>query len=443
MANPPYRVSVLTNGLTVITEERHHAPVTSFWMGYRVGSRNELPGQTGVSHWIEHMLFKPSERFPGTERDRLIAREGGTTNAFTWIDCTAYYTTIPSSKLDIVLQIEADRLSRPLFAPDVFETERSVILAERDAYENQPEWRLAEQVTATAFHAHPYGHEVIGLPEDIRNLSREDLLAYFRTYYIPNNAVCVVVGDFETRLLLGRLEELFSEIPPGATPPAPRAVEPAPVAERRVLLEGPGATGYLEMAFLAPKATDPRFVPSLVLGSILGSPISIGFGSGAESRSSRLYRALVERELAIDVDCNLEASIDPFLFDITAVVRDGRTHGEVEEAILRELEAIAASPPDAAEMAKVRKQLRALFAFTNERITHRAMVLTLGFTVFPVQFLDEFEQRVNDVTAEDVRAAAESLFTRRNRVVGWYQPLGGEDGPEDADEETETEEGIQ
>jgi len=342
MANPPYQVSVLTNGLTVVTEERHHAPVTSFWMGYRVGSRNELPGQTGVSHWIEHMLFKPSQRFPGIERDRLIAREGGTTNAFTWIDCTAYYTTIPSSKLDIVLQIEADRLSGPLFAPDVFETERSVILAERDAYENQPEWRLAEQVTAAAFHAHPYGHEVIGIAEDIRNLSREDLLAYFRTYYIPNNAVCVVVGDFETRVLLGRLEELFSEIPPGATPPAPRAIEPAPVAERRVLLEGPGATGYLEMAFLAPKATDPRFVPSLVLGSILGSPISLGFGSGAESRSSRLYRALVEKELAIDVDCNLEASIDPFLFDITAVVRDGRTHGEVEGAILRELEAIAA-----------------------------------------------------------------------------------------------------
>jgi zinc protease len=442
MTDSKYSVSTLANGLTVITEERRHAPVVSFWMGFRAGSRNELPGLTGVSHWIEHMLFKSTEQFPGNERDRVIAREGGVTNAFTWIDCTAYYTTIPSPQADLVYRIEADRLANSVFDPSVFETERAVILAERDSYANQPDWRLSESVTAMAFQAHPYRHEVIGLATDIQRLSRDDLFNYHQAHYVPNNAVAVAVGDFDSSQLNSRLEELFGAFPPGATPSAPRAIEPEGAGERRVLLDGPGSTGYMEIAYRAPEVRSPDFVPTLVLGSILGSPIALGFGGGVESRSSRLYRGIVETELAIDIDCNMEASIDPFVFDISAVLRTGRTHEEVETAVLRILDEISEQPVTDRELARAKKQILAQFVFTNERITNRAMILMLGFTVFPLEFLDAFPSAIAAVTADDVRDAARKLLRKQNRVIGWYVPQNSEDDDDECANDDESMEQI-
>lgn len=431
MPSTEANVFTLANGLTVVAEECHHAPVVSFWIGYRVGSRNELPGCTGVAHWIEHMLFKPTEQFPEHERDRLIAREGGMTNAFTWIDGTAYYTTIPASKADLAYRVEADRLANSAFDPAIFETERTVILAERSAYENQPDWRLAEQVVGTAFQAHPYRHEVIGLAEDIRRMTRDDLYTFYRTYYTPNNAVAVAVGSFQTRDLRARLEELLGSLPPGPDPPQVLAVEPASLGERRVVLEGPGATAYLQVVYRAPPVEDADFVPTLLLGTVLGGPITLGFGGGGENRSCRLYRALVETELAVEVDCTAEGTVNPYLLDISAMLRAGRAHEEVEKALNRVIDGVVGEPVPEAELAKAKKQVTAQFVFGNERITSRAMMLMLAHTVFTTAFLREFPDRVAAVTGKDVRRVAGRILEKKNRVVGWYIPQDGADGEDD------------
>ena len=416
-------VMTLPNGLTVVTEERHHAPVVSFWTSYRVGSRNETPGFTGIAHWIEHMLFKPTEQFPGNERDRLIAREGGTTNAFTWIDGTAYYTTIPASKADLALRVEADRMANSAFEPTIFETERTVILAERSGSENQPDWRLTEQVTAAAFQAHPYRHEVIGLTEDLKRMTRDDLYRFYRTYYTPNNATAIAVGSFNTRAMQARIEELFGSIPPGPQPPAVLVTEPEPAGEHRILLEGPGATAYQEFLYRAPAANDPDFPATVVLATLLGGPVGLAFGGGGANRSSRLYRALVETGLAVEVDCDVEGTVNPYVLDISVMLRSPRAHEEVERAVDAVIRDIVSKHVPEAELAKGKKQVTAQFVFGNERITDRGMMLMMAHTVFDLELLESFPARVAAITSADLQRVAERVLRRKNRVVGWYVPL--------------------
>ena len=412
-------VSTLSNGLTVVAEELHHAPVVSFWAAYRVGSRNERPGRTGVSHWLEHMLFKPTEAFPGAERDRLIAREGGLSNAFTWVDGTAYYTTIPSAQADLVYRIEADRLANTVLDPGIFETERAVVLAERQASENDPYWRLAEEVVARSFDTHSYGHEIIGSEADLRRLTLDEADEHLRTYYVPNNAVLIAAGDFRTEELLPRLEELFGGIPAAATWPEAPVSEAPLTAERRVHQEGAGGVGYIYSTYRAPAASDPDFVPTMVLASILGGPQSLTSSSG-ESRTSRLYRALVERGLAVDVDCTLQATIDPFLLDLTVVLTSGREHQECEDAVDEVMADVIARPVSEAELARAKKQITARFVFENDRMTHRAMTLMFASTVFGMDLLGSAVERVNAVTAEDVQRVAAKLLRKEARVMGWY-----------------------
>jgi zinc protease len=214
--------------------------------------------------------------------------------------------------------------------------------------------------------------------------------------------------------------------------------EPDPVGERRVVIEGPGATAHLEVAYRAPTVGHPDFVPTLVLGTVLGGPITLGFGGGGENRSSRLYRALVETELAVDVDCNVQGTIDPYLLDVPIMLRSGRSHAEVETALDRVIDGIVSDPIPEAELAKARKQVMAQFVFGNERITSRAMMLMLAHTVFTKELLRAFPDRIATVTAEEVRRVAERIFQKKNRVVGWYVPLEtsgrAEDGQRQDDE---------
>jgi zinc protease len=414
--------TVLPNGLTLVTEERHTAPVVSFWVGYRVGSRNEPTGLTGAAHWIEHMLFKPTDQFPGTERDRLVSREGGATNAFTWFDGTAYFATLPSTQADLMYRVEADRMANSRIEPEITETERTVILAERNQYENIPDWRLSEQVISTAFQVHPYGHETIGLQADLERMTRDDLYGFYRAHYTPNNAVAVAVGSFDTHQVQDRVEELFGAIPPGAEPPMVRAVEPESTGERRVQLGGPGGTSYLEVAYHGIASDDPDFVPAALMTTILGGPINLVMGSEGESRSSRLYRTLVETELAADVECSMEATIDPYLLQISAVVMQGRSHDEVEAAIDNVMNDIATRPVPDEELARARKQAIASFVYGNERITNRAMMMTIAEMVYGLDLLDGYKDRVNSVTVEDIQRVATRLLRTQNRVVGRYIP---------------------
>jgi zinc protease len=217
----------LENGLTVVLKESRYAPVTTFWLWYRVGSRNEVPGITGIAHWVEHMLFKGSKDFPKGEIDRQIARNGGMMNGATWLDYTTFLETLPADRIDLGLRIEADRMVNALFDPDEVDLERTVIISERQGYENEPTFLLGEEVVAAAFRVHPYHHETIGDMCDLETMTHEDLWRHYQTYYGPNNAIAVAVGDFDAPEMLERIENLFGPIPRRSDPALVNRPEPA------------------------------------------------------------------------------------------------------------------------------------------------------------------------------------------------------------------------
>ena len=373
------RKTILDNGLTVLLREMHHAPVASFWIWYRVGSRNEHAGITGISHWVEHMLFKGTPTYPQGEFDKAVAREGGMFNGMTWIDFTTYFETLPSDRIDLALRVESDRMANAIFDPAETDLERTVIISERQGNENDPNFLLSETLQATAFQAHSYHHSVIGWQCDLETMTREQLYSHYRTFYAPNNAIVAVAGDFESDAMLARIEELFGRIPHGPALPPFTAQEPPQRGERRVTVEGPGTTSYLEVGYRAPRATDPDFYPMVVLDTILGGAKGMSMmGSRTSNRSSRLYKALVETELAADADCTMTSTIDPYLFSFSATVRQGRTLQEVEAALFAEIQRVLDEPVTQQELDKAIKQTRAQFAYSSESVTDQGY--WLGFS---------------------------------------------------------------
>ena len=417
------RKTVLSNGLTVVLREMHHAPVASFWVWYRVGSRNEAPGITGISHWVEHMLFKGTPTYPQGQFDKLVAREGGVFNGMTWIDFTTYFETLPSDRIDLALRVESDRMVHAEFDPEETNLERTVIISERQGNENNPGFLLGEALQAAAFQAHSYHHSVIGWQADLEGMTRDRLYNHYRTYYAPNNAIVAAAGDFAYDAMLARIEELFGAVPVGPSVPMVRLQEPVQRGERRVIVEGPGTTSYLEIGYRAPRATDPDFFPMVVLDSILGGAKGMSlFGGGTANRSSRLYKALVETELAADADCGMNPTVDPYLFSFSATVREGRSLEQVEAAMMAQIERITEEPVSEQELAKAIKQTRAQFAFSSESVTDQAYWLGFSESVADVSWFETFMQRLEKVTVDDVQAAARAYLKRTQRNVGWYVP---------------------
>jgi zinc protease len=417
------RKTVLSNGLTVVLREMHHAPVASFWVWYRVGSRNEVPGITGISHWVEHMLFKGTPTYPQGQFDKLVAREGGVFNGMTWIDFTTYFETLPSDRIDLALRVESDRMVHAEFDAEETNLERTVIISERQGNENNPGFLLGEALQAAAFQAHSYHHSVIGWQADLENMTRDQLYNHYRTYYAPNNAIIAAAGDFAHDTMLARIEELFGATPVGPPVPLVRLQEPVQRGERRVIVEGPGTTSYLEIGYRAPRATDPDFLPMVVLDSILGGAKGMSlFGGGAANRSSRLYKALVETELAADADCGMNPTVDPYLFSFSATVREGRSLEQVEAAMMAQIERIIEEPVSEQELAKAIKQTRAQFAYSSESVTDQAYWLGFSESVADVNWFETFMQRLEKVTVDDVQAAARAYLKRTQRNVGWYVP---------------------
>lgn len=415
----------MDNGLTVLLREMHHAPVTSFWVWYRVGSRNERSGITGISHWVEHMLFKGTPSFPQGEFDKAVAREGGMFNGMTWLDFTTYFETLPADRIDLALRAEADRMVNAVFDPDETELERTVIISERQGDENNPGFLLSEALQAAAFQAHSYHHSVIGWQCDLETMTRDQLYGHYRTYYVPNNAIVAVAGDFAPPAMLARIQELFGGIPRSAEPPRVTAAEPPQRGERRVVVEGPGATAYLEIAFRAPPATHPDHHPLILLETILSGAKGMSlWGGGGNNRSSRLYKALVETELASNVDCSISSTIDPYLFSFSATVRQGRTLAEVEAALLAEIQRVMDEPVSEAELHKAIKQTRAQFAYSSESVTDQGYWLGFSEIVADVSWFQSFLDRLAEVTAADVQRVAQAYFKPALRNVGWYVPTG-------------------
>jgi zinc protease len=409
--------------LLVLLREVHAAPVASCCVWYRVGSRNETPGITGVSHWVEHMLFKGTPRIPKGEMDRLVARNGGTFNAFTSHDYTAYYETLPADRIELGLQIESDRMINSLFDAEEVESERTVIISEREGYENDPDWWLSEAMMAASFQVHPYRHDVIGWKSDLRAITRDDLYAHYQTYYMPNNAVLALVGDFDGAALLEKVEQYFADLPVGPPIPPFRAAEPEQQGERRVVIRRPGPAEYVQIGFHTPDCRHPDFAALVLLDAVLSGAKSMGFGGTSTHRSARIYRALVETQLAAYAGTSFRSMRDPYLFELEAMVQEGHTAAEVEAALLRELEKIQQDGVADAEIVKVLKQARAQMAYAGESVTQQALRLGMWEVLDSYRRLDTLIDELSAVTAANIQRAAQTYLIERNRTVGHFIPI--------------------
>ena len=431
----------LDNGLQVLLKEIHSAPLISHWVWYRVGSRDEVPGRTGISHWTEHMQFRGTPRYPGGILDKAIARDGGHWNAFTYIDWTTYYEVMPADKIELSLDLEADRMIASMFRPEDVEAERTVIISERQGNENEPHFLLAEEIQAAAFRVHPYHHEIIGDMADLLTIQRDDLYTHYRTYYTPNNAVLAVAGDFETADMLEKIRERYEAIPAGATPPRLTRPEPPQVGERRLVVEGPGETTFVELAYRAPAASHPDFLAFSVLDSLLAGPTNLNiFGGGISNKTSRLYQSLVEGEIAVGISGGLPATIDPFLYSLNITMRPDRTPEEAVSLVEQEIARIQDHAPAAEEVARAVKQARALFAYGSESITNQAYWMGFSEMFASYDWFTSYLDRLAHITPQDVQDAAQRYLRDQQRILGVYRPTGNGIADEDSWEVSEEEE---
>lgn len=413
----------LDNGLQVMLKEIHTAPIISHWVWYRVGSRDEIPGRTGISHWVEHMQFKGTPQFPSGVLDKAISREGGLWNAFTYFDWTTYFETMPAEKIDLALRLEADRMVNSVFDPAEVESERTVIISERQGNENEPLFELGEALQAAAFRVHPYHHEIIGDMADLQTMSREDLYGHYRKYYAPNNAVIAISGDFDTDVMLERISELYSSIPAGEKIDRHNRPEPEQKGEHRLTVEGPGETTFLETIYRAPQASEPDFFPYVVLDSLLTGPSGLNmFGGGISNKTSRLYRELVEGELAVSVRGNLPVTIDPFVYSISATVHPASNVDAILSVIDEQIDRLQQSPPEAEALERAVKQARALFAYGSESISNQAFWLGFSEMFDNYEWFTGYLERLETVTPEDVQHVAQTYLKPKNRIIGVYRP---------------------
>ncbi len=418
----------LSNGLKILLKEIHTAPLVSSWVWYRVGSRDEIAGRTGISHWVEHMQFKGTPQFPASSLDRDISRDGGVWNAFTFMDWTTYLETMPADKIDLGLRLEADRMSNSLFDEKEVASERTVVISEREGNENEPFFLLSEAVQQAAFRVHPYHHEIIGDLVDLKSMSRDDLYRHYRTYYLPNNAIIGVAGDFKTSEMLRRLRELFEPIPAGPLPARLNRPEPAAKGEHRLTVEGPGETAFLDISYHAPAGSDPDFFPLTVLDSLLSGPsgLSIFGGGGLSNKTSRLYQALVEKEWAVGVGGSTLTTVDPYLYSTSITVHPERNPEQVLAAFDAEVKRIQDEPVTAEEISRAIKQARALFAYQSENITSQAAWLGHAEMFSSYDWFLTYLDKLSEVTPADIQTTAQKYLRAQNRVVGTYIPNGAE-----------------
>jgi zinc protease len=419
--------TALSNGMKVLLKEIHTAPLVSSWVWYRVGSRDEVNGCTGISHWVEHMQFKGTPQFPASMLDKAISREGGMWNAMTYLDWTTYFETMPADKIDLGLRLEADRMVNSAFDEKEVGSERTVIISEREGNENEPQFLLGEAVQAAAFRVHAYHHEVIGDMADLHSMTRDDLYRHYRTYYVPNNAVVAVAGDFDADQMLERIQELYEPIPAGSEPARLVRPEPEQKGELRLAVEGPGETTYVQVCYRFPNASDPDFFPLTVLDSLLAGPSNLNmFGGGISNKTSRLYRALVDKELAVSLSGGSQATIDPFLYNISITIHPQRQPEEALAALDDEIKRIQDVLVDKDEIARAIKQARAIFAYGSENITNQAFWMGYAEMFADYNWFVTYLDTLTTVTPADVQRVAQQYLLPRSRVIGTYVPSGGE-----------------
>jgi zinc protease len=418
---------VLDNGLRVLIQSVHTAPLATVWCWYRVGSRDETPGLTGVSHWVEHMNFKGTTNIPRDQIKGIIEKYGGYWNGYTWIDQTTYTETATRDALDHMLFIEAERMRSCLYDPADCESERTVIISELQGGENDPEQLLDQELTATAFRAHSYRHPTIGWLSDLQTMTREDLYGHYRRFYAPNNATLVIVGDVERADALREVAKHFGKLDPSDVKRRSSTVEPEQLGERRMTISKEGTTAYLKIGFHAPGVTHDDFFPLLALDTVLtgakGLNLWASFRTAPAQRSARLYQALVNTGLASAANGALMPTAEPFLYTISVTVTDGVSLDRVEAATLSEIERARANGITAQELRKAKNQLRARLVFENDSITNIAHQLGFFETVASWKLYPSLAQRIEAVTLEEVNRVAAHRLTPTSRTVGRFEPI--------------------
>lgn len=427
---PNVRSLALSNGLRVLLAPDASSPTASVWVWYRVGSKNEWPGITGASHWVEHMLFEGSPRYAKGEVDRAVLKVGGELNAFTDTDFTAYFTTVPREHLAVPLDIESDRMTRAAITDEEVARERTVIHSEREGNENWPEFRVEEELLQLAFRIHPYRWDALGRRRDIEEMTAGQLREYYRRFYGPRNAVLVVAGGFDPAATEVEIRRRFSRLPSWGESVDVNDVEPPQVGERRSTLTGPGTTPYLQMGWRAPSLTDPTTPATLVLDTILGGESRVfsagmGWRGRREHPTARLYRALVDSGLAVRATSGWTPHVYPSLFTVQAQATRGVSLDRLERRLSSVIERLARDGPTAKEMSDVRTRVRRGASLAYEGATSTGFRVGYFATLRSLDLEDELYRSLLRVSAKAVRLQARALFREDARVVVRYEPTGG------------------
>ena len=412
----PVTEVVLRNGLKVLLKENHAAPVVSWVVTYKVGSRNEPAGATGSAHLLEHMLFKGTKTLGKGQIAQILDRNGANSNASTWVDWTNYYETYSSDRLELGLIIEAARMRDALILDSERKSEMTVVRNELERGESNPGRVLYQHLMSTAFRAHPYHHPTIGWRSDVETVPTSQLKAFYDTYYQPNNAVAVLVGDFKTPEALRLIRRYFEGIPKGPTPPAVRTVEEPQTGERRFTLRRRGETNMLMLGWHIPQAGHADIGPLLVLDSILSTGVT-----------GRLYQALVETELATSAYSDVGLMRDPGLFRMGATLKPAGDHAKVEAALIAELEKLRTAHVSADELAKAKAQAEAAYVYENEGTTGLAHALAAYEAIAGWRRNFTLLDDIQRTSAADIQRVARAYFTQDNRTAGWY--VATPDGP--------------
>jgi zinc protease len=405
---------ILDNGLKVLLLEDHKSPAVTFQVWYRVGSRNEKDGKSGLSHFLEHMLFKGTQKLKPEEYSRIIAKNGGRSNAFTSSDVTVYFATMSRDKIGIEIELEADRMANALLGETYFEPEKKVIQEERRLRtEDNPVSALGEVAGAVAYMVHPYRRPVIGWMDDIQNLTRQDLVDYYKLYYAPNNAFIVMTGDFSTQEMLPKIKAAFGKIPRGLEPPKVRAEEPPQQGERRATLKKEAELPFVLMYYHTPNLKSPDSYALDVLSVVL-----------AGGRSSRLYHDLVyQKRLARSVDADYNGlAIDPSVFSVTAQLMPGKEPAEIEREMDRLLEQVKAELISDRELQKAKNQIESEFIYAQDSIFGQAMKIGYYEAVGGWRLMDGYLDGIRKVSREDVLRVAKAYLDRDRRTVGILLP---------------------
>lgn len=410
------REFILSNGMKVLLVEAPKAPVVTVQVWYKVGSRNEVMGRAGLSHMLEHMMFKGTVKYPKGTFSRLIRKNGGIDNAFTSQDFTAYFENLAADRVELALEMEADRMQGLVLDMKELTTEREVVKEERRLRtEDDPQGALVEALFAQAYLSHPYHWPVIGWFNDLDAMTLDDLQQHYDTYYSPNNATLIVVGDIKADSLLPAIKQLFEPIPRGPEPRPIATMEPEQKGERRFLLKRDAQVAFVMMGYRVPNFSSEDSYALDILDSIL-----------SHGKSSRLYQSLVYEQksaLAVGAEYSLLQS-DPGLFYFYALVSPNQKPELVEKSLNREIKRLQTDLPTELELQRAKNQVEASHIFEQDSNFRRAMLLGQAESVGAGwQKIDQFVERIRAVTAKDIQRVARQYLTEDNRTVGTLIPV--------------------